>query len=62
MSAFHPTLISAADDLAATAPGKNVSWWFASRLHDGEGNVFWTKVHAMDVAGACQGTGALLRS
>ena len=61
MTASHPTLISAAGDLAATAPGKNDSWWFASRLHDEEGNVFWAKVHAMDVAGACHGTVALLR-
>ncbi|MFF4526694.1 lipocalin-like domain-containing protein [Streptomyces bluensis] len=61
MTTSHPTLISAADDLAATAPGKNDSWWFASRLHDGDGNVFWAKIHAMEAEGACHGTVALLR-
>lgn len=61
MSAFHPTLISAADDLAATAPGKNDSWWFASRLHDEDGNVVWAKIHVMDTDGACHSTAALLR-
>ncbi|MEI5521911.1 lipocalin-like domain-containing protein [Streptomyces brasiliscabiei] len=61
MSAFHPTLISAADDLAATAPGKNDSWWFASRLHDEDGNVVWAKIHVMDTDGACHSTVALLR-
>lgn len=61
MPTSHPTLISAADDLAATAPGKNDSWWFASRLHDGDGNVFWAKIHAMEAEGACHATVALLR-
>ncbi|MBE4737601.1 lipocalin-like domain-containing protein [Streptomyces caniscabiei] len=61
MTSLHPTLISAADDLAATAPGKNDSWWFASRLRDDDGNVFWAKIHAMDTDGACHGTVALLR-
>ena len=61
MSAFHPTLISAADGLAATAPGKNDSWWFASRLHDEDGNVVWAKIHVMDSDGACHSTVALLR-
>ncbi|MFF3819331.1 hypothetical protein ACFYYD_22465 [Streptomyces bluensis] len=61
MNTFHPTLISAADDLAATAPGKNDSWWFASRLHDEDGNVFWAKIHAMETEGACHGTVALVR-
>jgi hypothetical protein len=60
MTTFHPTLISAADDLAATAPGKGDSWWLAAKLHDDDGNVFWAKIHTMDMQGACHSTVSLL--
>jgi hypothetical protein len=60
MTTLRPTLIDAADGLAANSAVDADSWWLSARLHDHE-KVFWVKIHAMEMNGACLSTVALLR-
>ncbi|MGJ5749251.1 hydroxyneurosporene synthase CrtC [Streptomyces puniciscabiei] len=60
MTTPRPTLIDAARALAANSAVDADSWWFGARLHDDE-KVFWVKIHAMEMNGACLSTVALLR-
>ncbi|EFL21200.1 putative mucin-1 (MUC-1) [Streptomyces himastatinicus ATCC 53653] len=60
MTATHPTLISAADELPADPSNALDSWWFTARLHAGEAT-FWVKIHTMTVQGTCHSTVALLQ-
>ncbi|AKJ15177.1 hypothetical protein ABB07_35495 [Streptomyces incarnatus] len=60
MTTTRPTLIDAASGLAANSAVDADSWWFGARLHDHE-KVFWVKIHAMEMNGACLSTVALLR-
>ncbi|MEU6772257.1 lipocalin-like domain-containing protein [Streptomyces sp. NPDC046759] len=60
MTTPRPTLIDAAGGLPATSVGEADSWWFGARLHHEE-KVFWVKIHAMEMNGACTSTVALLQ-
>ncbi|MFD8388957.1 lipocalin-like domain-containing protein [Streptomyces sp. NPDC059680] len=60
MPTTRPTLIDAAGGLAANSAVDADSWWFSARLHDHE-RVFWVKIHAMEMNGACLSTVALLQ-
>ncbi|CAM5669562.1 lipocalin-like domain-containing protein [Streptomyces atroolivaceus] len=60
MTWSHPTLIDAADKLAADPTATVDSWWFTTKLHTDE-TVYWVKIHTMGMQGTCHSTVSLLQ-
>ncbi|MER5556531.1 lipocalin-like domain-containing protein [Streptomyces sp. NPDC002793] len=60
MTWSHPTLIDAADKLAADPIATVDSWWFTTKLHTDEA-IYWVKIHTMAMQGTCHSTVSLLQ-
>lgn len=57
----HPVLFDLSADLAPTASDAGDSWWFASRLRDDDGDLYWTKTHVIQMSESYVSTVSVLR-